>query len=476
MMRTLFLTLAWLVPAAIFSQTGYEISVTLKPYANSKIYLGYYYGKMKALADSAELDAQSKATFKGSKPLEGGIYFVVSPRREIMFEMLIDRQQQFSVSADSGKLPESVKFSGSPENEKFQNYSVIAARIGREINAVNDSFKRAATAADSSAIMARARVLGDMLQRQRDSIVANETGSFLSLLLNGMKEPKVPPASEHPAGRYDSNYAYRYYKSHYWDGISFNDARLIRTPFFEAKLEKYYRELVVPHADSIKKEVDGMLLDSRPSKDMFQFLLVHFVQKYINPQYMGQDAVFVHIFEKYINTGQADFFTPQYREHMTKRAYSLMANLIGQQAADMNMVDTSNKPSPLYKLNADFTVICFWDPTCSHCKEVVPKVDSIYRAKWKSQGVRVYGVKVEGSDQEWKRFIRDHNLLGWAHVHQLASVTEAEQKAGKPGFRQLYDVYQTPILYLLDKDKRIIAKKLTYLQIDEVINLKSKKS
>jgi hypothetical protein len=45
----------------------------------------------------------------------------------------------------------------------------------------------------------------------------------------------------------------------------------------------------------------------RTNKDMFKFLLVYFTQKYINPEFMGQDAVFIHIFEKYINMGQADF-------------------------------------------------------------------------------------------------------------------------------------------------------------------------
>ncbi|HYE53889.1 MAG TPA: hypothetical protein VD996_03570, partial [Chitinophagaceae bacterium] len=48
----------------------------------------------------------------------------------------------------------------------------------------------------------------------------------------------------------------------------------------------------------------------------------------------------------------------------------------------------------------------------------------------------------------------------------------ADLAAGKPLYRQLYDVYQTPVLYLLDKDKRIIAKKLNHIQIDEVIKLK----
>ena len=159
---------------------------------------------------------------------------------------------------------------------------------------------------------------------------------------------------------------------------------------------------------------------------------------------------------------------------MTKRAYSLMANLIGSPAADMDMVDSIGRKIPLYSIKSDYIVICFWDPACSHCKEVVPKVDSIYEAKWKKMGVVIYGVKVDGSKDEWMKFIRDNRLFNWLHVYQLPETTAAENAAGKPGFRQLYDVYQTPILYLLDKDKRIIAKKLTYLQIDEVISLKAK--
>jgi hypothetical protein len=287
-----------------------------------------------------------------------------------------------------------------------------------------------------------------------------------------MEEPKIPPASKHPGGKYDSNYVYEYYKSHYWDDISFADNRLVRTPFFEAKLEKYYRDLVSPNPDSLIKEIDRMLLYSRSAKEMYKFLMVHFVQKYINPQYMGQDAVFVHLFEKYINTGKAEFFTPQYKDFTAKRAYSLMANLIGKPAPQLDMADTLDKPLPLYSLPAEYTVICFWDPTCSHCKEVVPKVDSIYEARWKSEGVQIYAVKTDGSKAEWLKFISDHHLDGWKHVYQLPGIQDAEIKEGRPGYKQLYDVYQTPLLYLLDKDKRIIAKKLTYLQIDEVINTK----
>jgi hypothetical protein len=458
------------------AQTGYNINITLKPYKNSYIYLGYHYGKMKALADSVLLDQNSTGTFKGKQALPGGIYFIVSPRKEILFELLLDNQQNFSIKADSAGLPNSVVFTGSADNTAFQNYTKFANTTGMAINKANMAYAAARNTKDSAAITAEIKALADKMQRHRDSIIKKQPHSILTALFEAMKEPVVPPAAKHPKGKYDTAFAFHYFKSHFWDGVSFTDERLIRTPFFESKLIKYYKDLVSPNPDSINKEVDHMLLYSRSNKEMFKFLLVHFVQKYISPEYMGQDAVFVHLFEKYINNGQADFFTAQYKDHMTKRAYSLMANLIGQPAANMEMVDSLDKPLPLYSVQSDMIVICFWDPTCSHCKEVVPKVDSIYNAKWKNQGITVYGVMVDGGKETWLQFIREKGLKNWLHVYQLPSQQQVEASAGKAGFRQLYDVYQTPVLYLLDKDKRIVAKKLNYQQLDEVINLKLKTS
>jgi protein-disulfide isomerase-like protein with CxxC motif len=125
------------------------------------------------------------------------------------------------------------------------------------------------------------------------------------------------------------------------------------------------------------------------------------------------------------------------------------------------MTDTLIREIPLYSVDASFTVICFWDPTCSHCKEMVPKVDSIFQNKWKKMGIQVYGVMVDGGKESWLKFIRENNLKNWIHVYETAAQKDAVTAAGKPGYRQLYDVYQTPVLYLLDKDKRIIAKILS---------------
>src|SRR6476660_1164426 len=123
------------------------------------------------------------------------------------------------------------------------------------------------------------------------------------------------------------------------------DDRIIRTPFFLPKLEKYYTELVTPDPDSIIEEADYQLLLARSSPEMFKFLLNWLTDEYISPKYMGQDAVFVHLFELYHSRGVSNWLNEKQKEAVSRRAYMLMANLIGEKAADLEFVDSTGKPT-----------------------------------------------------------------------------------------------------------------------------------
>src|SRR6185437_13730107 len=226
----------------------------------------------------------------------------------------IDSVQHFSVAADTSSLPASIVFTGCPDNTVFQTYTRYTAAKGQEIIAAQKELATKRSKADSTVIREKLKSLNAGLQQYRDNLAAKYPSSLLAILFRLLKEPEVPPAPKQPGGRYDSGFAYRYFKSHYWDGVDFTDPRLTRTPIFEPKLDKYFHDLVPPEADSIEREADMMLLQARVSPSMFQYLMVYFVQKYVNPEYMGQDAVFVHLFEKYINTGETEFFTEKYRK------------------------------------------------------------------------------------------------------------------------------------------------------------------
>src|SRR4051812_35858279 len=84
--------------------SGYNIPITLTPFKNTWVYLGSHFGKYKNMADSAWLNEKSQGTFKGNKKMPQGIYFVVSPNKYLLFELLMDKEQNFTIKADTTAL------------------------------------------------------------------------------------------------------------------------------------------------------------------------------------------------------------------------------------------------------------------------------------------------------------------------------------------------------------------------------------
>ncbi|MCW3108103.1 MAG: thiol:disulfide interchange protein TlpA, partial [Segetibacter sp.] len=461
---------------AVKTTAGYNIPITLTPFKNTWVYLGCYFGKYKNLADSAWLNEKSQGVFKGKEKLPRGIYFAVSPQKYLLFEFLMDKDQRFSIKADTTNLA-NVTITGSPDNQMFQEYTRFLAQKTPMLSALQKQLADAKTAKDSGLLKTAMSRANKELQDYRDSFTKLHPTSMLSSFFYAMKRPDIPAIPIGKNGKADSSYPYRYVKDNWWKDVAFDDESLVRTPFFEPKLEEYYKYYVAPDPDSVISEVNYMLLVSRESREMFKYLLGKFTDKYINPEYMGQEKVFLFLFDKYYSKGDTAWLNEKQRKFIFDRAYSLMANQLGEQAPDLVMVDTSGKPVSLYGIKAPYTFVTFWDPNCGHCKETVPRIDSIYRAKWKGLGVKIVGVNVdEGANDAWKKFVNEHKLADWAHIYQPKAARDEETKKGVANFRQLYDVYKTPTLYLLDAQKRIIGKMLSIEQFDDVLQAKMKTS
>jgi hypothetical protein len=476
-MRIFFVLWISLLSLSLSAQNAYEIKANIKPYTKGYLYLAYHFGAKQYLLDSAAIAPNGDAIFKGPQKLQGGVYMIVFPQKNGWVECMIDQQQKFAVQADSSDIIKGLQYEGSPDNTIFGNYQKKSFEIGSQIAEWRGEMtgKAGEPAYDSAA--SQIKRLSEEMQQYREDLQKNNPKHLLTAIFNILKDPQIPPAEQHPGGKYDSLYAYHFYKDHFWDGISWADDRLMRTPVLQGRFDRYYDEVLPQMPDSLIKYADKMLTEAKPSSEMFKYVLSSLTDKYVNPKYMGQDAIFVHLFEKYYMTGQADsWMTEQYKKFIFDRGYSLMMNVIGKKAAELPMVDSLGKSFSLYALQAPFTVVCFWDPTCGHCKEEVPKVDSMFQAKWKQQGVKLVGVMTDGGKANWLKFIKDNKLNGWLHVYQTDETRDRIYKEGKPGYRQLYDVYQTPMIYLLDKDKNIIAKKLTYKQVDEIMEVKKTSS
>jgi thiol-disulfide isomerase/thioredoxin len=434
-------------------------------------YLTYYFGKNINIEDSAVVNNKGIVIFQENERLLPGVYSIVFPGKNKLFDFLVDKAQIITIKADTSDLINKTTITGSKENILFQQYQKFVSLKGGYLQKEMNAYRASGNKSDSLLHEKNYASLNKELNDYRDNIIKQHPESMLASLLTSMKEPQILNAK--PVTREDSINNYQYYKKHYWDGITFTDDRIIRTPFFLPKVEKFFREVVSPAPDSIIRESDYLLLRARTAPEMYKFLLNWLTDEYISPKYMGQDAVFVHLFEKYHSKGISSWLNEKQMTAISNRAYMLMSNLIGEQAANLEMVDSAGVSVPLYGVNADYTIVCFWDPTCGHCREEVPRLDSMYHAKWEKEGVKIYGVLTENKEQsKWREFINKYNLQSWINVYQTEEQKKENDEAKKPSYKQLYDVTQTPTLYLLDKDKHIIAKKLTWQQIDDVLEMK----
>ena len=475
-MKQYILLLATMFCLTTVRSQHFTVTLQAGQYQSGIAYLTYHMGKNLSVEDSAAVNNKGTAVFTGKRKLPPGIYAVVLPGKSKSVDFLIDKEQVITVKIDTTDLLLKTIVTGSPANILLQQYQKAIAAKAQLLDAEKKAYSASTTKADTALHEANYNRLNKELNDYRDNIIKSQPASMMAVLLNAMKDPAV--LNNKPQTHNDSLQNYYYYKTHYWDGITFMDERVIRTPFFLPRLERYYRELIVPQADSIIKEADYQLLLARSCPEMYKFLLNWLTDEYISPKYMGHDAVFVHLFEKYHSKGLSNWLNEKQMETVSRRAYMLMANLIGAKAADLEMLDTTGKPSPLYNVAADYTVVVFWDPTCGHCKEELPRLDSVYRANWKAHNVKMYGVlsadSKEDLRQEWLKYIREHNLKDWVNVYQTKEMETANSAAQKPGYRQLYDVTLTPTIYLLDKEKHIIAKKLTWQQLDDLLQVKWK--
>ncbi len=438
---------------------GYQIIVHIPAMKDTPCYLANYYGDKQYIQDTVRSDVNGTVVFEGRMSLPGGIYLFVFPDKRY-FEMLVDKEQHFTMETIWDDPINNMKIKGSKDNEQFYDYLKFAVQLQKKSMELQEKLKTAASKSDSTAISEELKKSDEQMSGYRNNFLQQYPETFLAKIFRTLPEPEIPKEIPTlPNGRKDSTYAYRYYKSHYFDNVDFADRRLLRTPLFAPKVEKYMNVLTPQIPDSINVSAEYVVEKAKSDSEVFKYVLWWITYNYETSKVMGMDEVFVHMVEKYYMTGQAYWLDSAQQVKIIDRARKIAPNIIGNTAPELALKDTLGQWQILSKVPAKYTILVFWDPDCGHCQKEIPKVKEVYD-KWKTKGVKVYAVDIEVDEAKWKKFIREKNL-DWINVNDVNH---------QSNFRQLYDIYSTPVIYILDDKKVIRAKRIGAEQIDEFLN------
>jgi thiol-disulfide isomerase/thioredoxin len=444
-------------------KNGYEISVSISGLKDSTIYLAYHLGDKQYVMDTTALDSKGNAVFSGKEILPQGIYMIVLPGKRY-FEILMTENQNFSLFCLYPDFFNTLKFSRSNVNSSFVEYQKTWVNLQQQASAIGKRIQNNKGNSDSLKLLTPLQRLHESaMKTYLGTVIEKNSTNFLSVLVKSMLPLEVPefnlPDGIHNPDSVKWLLRYNYNKDHFFDNVDLTDERLLRTPIIQARLDAFFKNVVIQSPDSINREIDKLIRKCQGNQKVFQFISIYLFNHFRESEIMGHDAVMVKIADDIYLSGKADWVTKEFRDDLRKQVDLLRNNLIGMTAQNLIMDSYKGTFVSLDDIEKEFTIIYFWEPNCGHCKEATPKLKAYYD-KVRNDGVEVFTVCTTKDKQAWAKYIED-NALTWINGWDPDRASH---------FDFLYNVQTTPLIYILDRNKKIIAKKLAVEDVPSFID------
>ncbi len=436
---------------------GYRIEVKADGFAHDTLLLGYYLGDKQYVRDTTVRRGQS-FVFEGREPLPPGMYMLVFPPENQFVQFLVDKDdQRFALRMDFADLTHSVRVRGSAQNEAFQRYLSFLEKQRLKAEDLRKQLEQAEDEATKQSVEKQLKAIDEEVKNYQLATIGKHPGTLLAKIVEANLPLDVPEFEGEDAQFRKWQWA----KKHYFDHIDLAAPGLLRTPFLQQRVDYYVDKMIVQHPDSINAALDTLLERMRPAPETFQYFLVHFLNKYARSKIVGMDAVYVHLALAYYATGQAPWTDEETLEKILDNARKLEPLLIGKIAPDIRMQTRDGRPVSLHEFESPYTVLFFWDPDCGHCKKSMPDMIGFYN-QFKDRGVEIFGVCTKfynEADKCWN-FVDEKGIGIW-----LNTIDPYHQSK----YKTIYDIRSTPQIYVLDKDKRILVKRIGAKQLPEVM-------
>ncbi len=486
MKKLLAVVITLFVGLSAFSQKdAFKIKMKIKGMKNDPCYLINYFGKQRYYKDTANFNSDGIVVFSGKEHYHGGIYGVFS-NDKLLFEIVVNDEPLIDLETDTIDYVGNMKVKKSEENKVFFEHLKLVTQKQNESKPLQERYNaKDISEEDKKKIGDQLQKIGNEINDFRLEVIEKYPNLFVSVIFKTMKEPTPPEYKDVKSDSLKRYKKYIYLKQHYFDEVDFSDGRINYTPLYHNKIEKYFKQIVVPNPDSIVKEVDMIINKAKANDEIFKYTVHYLLSHYERSKIMGMDAVFAHIGLNYYTHDLAFWADSAQVEKVQERARKIAPLTLGKTAINLSLLDTAGtKWEKLYEVSSEYTVLVFWDPDCGHCKKEMPALAQYIDSVKTIYDIQVYAVS-SNHNKEWKKFIKDNNL-DFINVAVPMEVYKDQQKAteyivkGYTDLRSLnyhttYDVYSTPQIYLLDKKKKILGKKLDTKLINEVLEKETAK-
>lgn len=286
--------------------------------------------------------------------------------------------------------------------------------------------------------------------RKVDS-VANEVVSGKVEQTTTVKQPVTFIPALAPAMLSDEQKV-EYLREHYWDKFDFADTMFIQQIDTSKMLTAFAVYAVGYVPDSLAyKYMPRLMQKASVSKRMYNYFLWLAQTVLYDPNSpLRSDERYIPVLESAVQSEWLDEYERMPYEYDLEIARK---NRVGRLANDFVYTLASGETRRMYSIKADYTLIFISNPGCPMCRDVKEQIISspMLQELIERKELRVLVLYPDADLEAWREHLSDYPS-SWINAY------DAEQRIDK---ERLYDLKAIPSLYLLDNQKRVMAKDCT---------------
>jgi thiol-disulfide isomerase/thioredoxin len=522
--------------SSIAQSQGYEIRVKIPKLKNQKVILGHHFTTQLIPDDTTILNANGEGVFKDKQKLPGGMYFIFLPSRNYFDILVSDNQKfTIENDTTPADFIKNIKVTGDKENQIFVDYQKFLASQREKSTALSEEYKATTDEAKKKELENQFKELNNSVAKQIDAIISTNPGFFFSKFLKATQEVVIPESLTEQKDKYYF-YRYNYFKYFDFKDSRLLRTPIYegRLDNYLDKVIPQAPDSIIPEVDVLiensrhDKELFRYMLVHLFNKYAGSQLMgmenvyIHIAEKYYIPEASWSDKKFIDELKTTVERKKPALIgnlAPELKmillpsdslailnlkeslESMKEKGDAILKNetliknnMVKYKSTFPNHTDSALRSQviiselatilenqflqgfegyiSLLAQKSKYTILYFWEPDCSHCKEETPKFSKAYdEKKLKEKGVNVISVYLHRNINEWEKyskhietwfdFVLNNGMMKWQNVWDPFANSQ---------YREKYDISSSPVLYLLDKDNKIIAKRIGYEQAIEIMN------
>lgn len=456
-MRYFLLSISLFLTLTLYAQKNYNIVFETKNYSADSVFISYIYGKELLTFDTLRRHKKENFILRSDKNIPSGMYYVGTFNQRKLFPVIIsERDTQFQMVLNFiNKYDYHV--SGSKENEIFRDYYLRTAESQRNQNIYirNRNYAK------------RDSVISELNNLRKKYISENPKTIAADIIKSDIEW--TDPVFDDVKGIDKRNKILDFKIRHYLDNIDPGNPVILRLPNTHQLINNYFERVVHLKPEKVISVLDSIFLIMGYQSETFKYYLPFFTKKYSFAFQPWVDKVYVHIAKKYYNKDVAPWLTDKEIDLVQYKSKRKEASLPGKIIPDVTLVDKNDEPVRLLDIDADYMILVFWRPGCSHCRHAMPYLRK-FQEKFKNKGVKIVTACTRQRSDTYRCWdgVKSEKMEGFDY--NLAD------KSGETGFLRKYNIGGVPNIFIIDKNKKIIDKKVAPMllqdKFEEILNKK----